>query len=342
MSKATGEYFRLPPLTQMAGWVLLAMAGVLIWDLSHWWQIRPDYVFGFLVPLCVGYLLFDRWPVIGRIFGIETSVKPREAEARSWEAPKWLAGVFSLGAVAAILGGLVAFMTGAVYRAAMGAAPPGSLLVAMGFGSTLLGAVYLFSERDATGQRIPFSRRLSLVILFLFPALIWVLAAPMFSSLEKQVTTFLLDKVIIVVSFVFDLLLLPFERRGSVIELPKGPVGVEDACSGIRSLTACLFAGSFLAAVFVRALWKKVLLVAASAALAIVGNLFRSLFLTAVAYNYGPEAIDGLVHDATGYAIIGFTLVGLMILLWLFTIRFSYHAEPPDRGEAKNDERPSA
>ena len=67
-----------------------------------------------------------------------------------------------------------------------------------------------------------------------------------------------------------DLLGYEIERRGNVLILPMGSVGVEEACSGIRSLTACLFAGSFLAAVFLDRFWKKFVLVGAAMVLAVI------------------------------------------------------------------------
>jgi exosortase/archaeosortase family protein len=98
---------------------------------------------------------------------------------------------------------------------------------------------------------------------------------------------------------------------------------VADACSGIRSLTGCLFAGSFIAAVFFREGWKKVTLVTAALGLAVLTNLARSLFLTAWAYRYGPAAITGFVHDAAGYAVLGLTVVGLFALTPLLSVRLS-------------------
>ena len=96
------------------------------------------------------------------------------------------------------------------------------------------------------------------------------------------------------------------------------PVGVADAFSGIRSLTGCPFAGSFLAAVFLDRFWKKILLVGVAMGLAFVTNLLRSLFLTAWAYAYGSDAIGGHLHDITGYAVLGLTSAGLLCLLPLF------------------------
>ena len=114
--------------------------------------------------------------------------------------------------------------------------------------------------------------------------------------------------------------------------LPKGSVGVADACSGIRSLTACLFAGSFLGATFFEETWKKVTLVAASMFFAFVMNLARGLFLTGWAYAYGPDAINGTVHDTAGYAVLGLTCAGLLALVPLLNLKLESFAAPAADG----------
>jgi exosortase len=168
----------------------------------------------------------------------------------------------------------------------------------------------------ASGWRALFAdARLRVAVIFIFPVLVWLISAPLVSAIEQQVSLFLLRKVVTVVAFVFDMLGYPLEQQGNVLMLPKGPVGVADACSGIRSLTACLFAGSFLAATFFEQTWKKVTLVVASMFFAFVMNLGRSLFLTAWAYAYGPDAINGTVHDTAGYAVLGLTCAGLLLLV---------------------------
>ncbi len=184
----------------------------------------------------------------------------------------------------------------------------------------------------ARGWRALFGEaRVRVVTLFLFPVLVWMISAPLVSAVESQVSLFLLRKVVIVVSFLFELVGLPIEQQGNVLMLPKGPVGVADACSGIRSLTACLFAGSFLAATFLEQAWKKVFLVAAAMGFAFVTNLLRSLFLTGWAYAYGPDAINGTVHDAAGYAVLGLTCAGLLVLVPLLNLRIE-RADSADAG----------
>lgn len=163
--------------------------------------------------------------------------------------------------------------------------------------------------------------RFRVAALFIFPVLVWAISAPIVSAVESQISLFLLRKVVTVVAFTFDMLGYPLEQQGNVLMLPKGPVGVADACSGIRSLTACLFAGSFLGAAFFDKFWKKALLVAASMGFAFVMNLGRSLFLTGWAYAHGPDAISGTVHDAAGYAVLGLTCAGLLALVWLLNLK---------------------
>jgi exosortase len=105
-------------------------------------------------------------------------------------------------------------------------------------------------------------------------------------------------------------------RQGNIIELANASVGIEDACSGVRSLVSCVFAGLFFAACLVQRPWKRVLLVVLAVPLAVGMNLLRSLLLTLLA-NRGVD-IAGAWHDATGFAVLGVTAValgGLALLL---------------------------
>ena len=176
--------------------------------------------------------------------------------------------------------------------------------------------------------------RVRLTLLFAFPALVWLVSAPLVSAIESQLSLFLLRKVVTVVFFVFDVLGLSIEQQGNVLVLPLGRVGVAEACSGIRSLTGCLFAGTFLAAVFLDRFWKKAMLVGAALVLAFLTNLARSLLLTAWAYQRGPAAIEGAVHDVAGYAVLGLTTLGLLGLTrlcnrWIISRPRNGWAAPP-------------
>lgn len=173
---------------------------------------------------------------------------------------------------------------------------------------------------------------IGLVLLFL----IWMLSAPLFSFLDNTIRTFLMNKVAVIVFGICDIIGFSIVREGSVLVLPLGKVGVAEACSGIYSLMASLFAGSFLASmslpVGIGSLWKKIAMVFAAMVFAFVTNIGRSLFLTVWAYNYGPDAIDehislfgqdlGSLHDFLGYVVIAPVVLALLVLVPIFNFKF--------------------
>lgn len=304
------------------------------WDQSHWWGQKEDYSFGWLVPMFVAYVVYDRWPSIkGALVDCAAEGSPRAAGLSKW----MLRG----GIACFLLFGALFFLLGSFYRAGAGSSYPGTLAITIGMVGLVLGLLLTNAPESPSPKAAGLldDARVRLVAFFTFPVLIWFVSAPMVSVIETQLSLFLLHKVVTVVSFVFDMLGMPVEQEGNVLVLPTGRVGVAEACSGIRSLTGCLFAGSFLAATFLDKLWKKVTLVALSMLFAFVTNLARSLFLTAYAYNYGPEAIEGTVHDVAGYAVLGLTVVGLLCLLPLFNLKLATEADFVRELNAKDSEK---
>jgi len=327
-AKQVPAFKQLPRTHIGAAGLIAGFAAFMVWDQVHWWRTLEDYSFGFLVPLFVGYVIYDRWPVI-RSF-LFRGAPPGETPARAEPGPadKVLDGLALVG----FFGSLLLYGVGALLRSVTTPQNPASLAIAAGFAGILLSLVFIFAKERADGGPMPLKHRFGVTLLFLFPALIWLISAPMVSVLETKIRVFLLTKVTVVVFSVFDILGYALEREGNVLILPEGRVGVEEACSGIRSLTACLFAGSFLAAVFLDRFWKKALLVFAAMCFAVLTNLIRSLFLTLWAYHNGAGAIDehwhlpifgdiGSVHDVTGFAILGVTCVGLILLLPIFNFK---------------------
>ena len=292
------------------------------WDQSHWWRVKEDYSFGWLVPLFVAYVVYDRWPLI--------TARLREAESGP-SSPQWVRWTLNTLAGLGLLGGALFFLLGAFYRAGAGTSQPGTFALTLGMVAIVLPLIFFnapATDSSVTSAATPMGLRALLAdgrfrvaAIFIFPVLVWLISAPLVSAVETQVSLFLLRKVVTVVAFAFDMLGFPLEQQGNVLLLPKGPVGVADACSGIRSLTACLFAGSFLGATFFTEFWKKATLVGASMFFAFLMNLGRSLFLTGWAYAHGPEAIGGTVHDVAGYAVLGLTCAGLLALVPLLNLK---------------------
>lgn len=327
LAKAVGGPF-LTALLMSGGFLLFVM-----WDQSHWWRIKEDYTFGWLVPAFVAFVIYDRWAKISE--AAAACAAPGSPRAAGWG--RWVLRLLTAGL---LTGGLLLFLLGALMRMSEGLSAPGTASLTLGASAIMLGLLGLNAPQAPT--TMPTSgllgdARVKLVALFLFPALVWMVSAPLVAAVEARLNLFLLGRIVSVVSTVFDVLGLPIEQQGNVLVLPTGRVGVEEACSGIRSLTACLFAGSFLAAVFLDKLWKKVALVAAAMVLAFLTNLLRGLFLTGWAYRNGAESIEGTVHDTAGYAVLGLTLAGLLCLLPIFNFKFSSGAEEDPEPDAKAD-----
>lgn len=317
------NFKNLQPEQIVAACLMAGFAFFTAWDQVHWWSHREEYSFGYLVPLFVTYVVYDRWPEMRRLLFMRAI--PQDSRAGLGERTG-VVRVIEAVAFVAFGVSLLLFGLGAVLRAATGPQNPASLAIAAGLAGFVLSGVFIFAKQRVDGACMPLKHRLALVALFVFPALIWFISAPLVSVLETQIRVFLLNKVTVIVFFLLDFLGFEIERQGNVLILPEGQVGVEEACSGIRSLTACLFSGSFLAAVFISRLWKKVLLVAAAMGFAVLTNLIRSMFLTLWAYRNGSGSIDehwvlpligdiGSVHDVTGMAILLVTSIGLVCLL---------------------------
>ncbi|HLS27635.1 MAG TPA: exosortase/archaeosortase family protein [Opitutales bacterium] len=346
----TATFKEFPDTLRFAFLLAVGFMIFIIWDQWYWWNTREDYSFGFLVPLFVAYVIFDRWEqIVGLVKGDEAKKVHAEKTSR---LPTWLETLLRAAAWTAIIGGSLLFFAGALIRAGGGAQNPASLSIALGFGVILLPIIFLNSPHGYVGEEKPDNwwqalwqdRRVQLTGLFIFVAFIWIISAPMTSFLEKKLNVFLLAKVTTVVVFVFDMGGFPLEQRANVLVLPNGSeVGVAEACSGIRSLTACLFAGSFLGAVFLNKYWKKVALIGVAMCLAVFTNLLRSLFLTSWAYRYGADAIGGFVHDAAGYAVLGLTCIGLICLLPIFNFQFKFEEIDEDwEDDEEADEKEGA
>ncbi|MEY2881526.1 MAG: hypothetical protein RLZZ15_3906, partial [Verrucomicrobiota bacterium] len=167
---------------------------------------------------------------------------------------------------------------------------------------------YLAAPGGAPGAR----RRL--VALLVFPAVVWLVTAPLLTAVESRLSAFLFGKIVRVVLAVFHALRLPIELQGNLFIMRGGPVGIDEACLGLRSITGCVFGGLFLAEVCLRRWRLRAVLVGAALAFAVAMNLARVLFLNLWAYKFGPAAIEGFVHDAAGWAVLGLTATATLAL----------------------------
>jgi len=342
----------------MAAWLALGLSVLVIADQLHYWSTSEEFSFGYLVPVFVAYVLNDRWPLLKSILlGEDDAATPALPED-----PR--AGAWNFFASLIVFGSLLLFLYGGFLRAVTGPDTDSASALGLGLGGFVLAMGFLVARTDAHGRVVTLRRRGRVVGLLVFPALAWLISAPMLLIFETRVKPVLLEWVVSIVSGLFNVLGFEILREGSTLVMPQGVVGVADACSGIRSLTACLFAGSFLAAVFLDRAWKKILLLGLSAILAFGMNIVRSLFLTGWAYAHGAAAIDAdfwghpevladargnpvpnpdfhlfSVHDFAGYLVLVLTLAGLLLLLPILNYKIKL-PDDPDEPPTPHDAKP--
>lgn len=281
---------RAPLLAQLIAGALAAAVALLSWHLWPEWSQNPDLSHGFFMPAVFVLLLYDS----------------RASGALRWISP----GAGALAAIASLLlASLLALFVSGLYAATLGWSHAVVHFTLAASLTLLLGAGFIGLATDSV-------RLLPLNWNAVVSLALWMLSAPLPTGTYARLTLALQLWVSENVLRVLHLIGIAALRHGNVIELAHGRVGIEEACSGVRSLISCVFAGLFFSATLVHRPWSRVILIALSVPLAIGMNFIRSLTLTLLA-NRGVD-IAGAWHDATGFGVLAVTaalLAGLALLL---------------------------
>jgi len=306
------KFFKLPLDVRISFFTVILMMASLCYVLWPIWSTRMDYTFGMITPMFVAFIVYDRKEHIFKYFFDECAQSENSSGFAKLFFNLFFGSMITFSLLVYFLFGFIYFMT------KNAGAPIYGMTIGASFAAFAL--CFFASSQNIHGQIKPIKERLNFVKLFIFPCFIWLISAPLFGAVESFISLKLLAIVAQITCFVMNFLGFSVELKGNVIEFPTGSVGVADACSGIRSLTACIFAGSFLAAAMLDKFWKKIALIALSMVFAFFCNLLRALFLSFWAYENGSESIGGEVHDIAGYAVLGLTVVGLLCFVYLFQI----------------------
>src|SRR5438105_1655472 len=151
---------------------------------------------------------------------------------------------------------------------------------------------------------------------FAFPVAFIFVAVPWPTSLETPVIQALMRVVARVAAETAMLLGTPAQVEGNLIRVPNGLVGVNEACSGIRSLQTSLMIGLLFGEVKRLSVLRRVALVACAGAIALLANFVRAVFLVMVAATENLSEVNRW-HDIAGYSIIAFVFVATMALAYL-------------------------
>jgi len=273
--------------------VLLSFWVYAIYRLGTLWHAYPDYNFGWLVPPLCLTLFWERW-------------KCRPTANTILPARKTIALGVSLA--------LTLFL-GAIFLDVV----PGWRFAGWLFALSVVGITMMVFY--CLGGQI-WVRHLSFPILFFLVAVPWPLRfeAPLIEHLSQinAITSTALS----------NLLGTPCMRHGSLIETGAGYVGVDDACSGIRSFQAAIMVAFFLGELFRFRLINRALLILGGIGLALACNVARTTYLVLTCDLHGLATVN-LRHDPAGFAILGVTLVGLLAFAWLLSIQKRWKTNLP-------------
>lgn len=273
----------LTPRWPALGLILLpawCAAGWLIHQTSWFWSNRPDMNFGWIVVVLCGFLV--------------TEVAPTLPAPRL----RWTFASVALTAVG--LGSMLMFQ---LYQAAFGTMPASLMGLAAGCMAVITGnLLYAFGPRV-----LP---TLGFAFYFL------LIAMPLPSFVQSLVISNLQNFVAMMDAELLNLIGIPAQRRGSIIDLATGSVGVDDACSGFRSLQSSIMAAFFIGFLIFKTWGWRMALVVLSVVLAVVGNLGRTFYLCYQGASKGTDAVKG-VHDAAGWSVMIFTAVGVGLAAWI-------------------------
>ncbi len=282
----------------------VALVVVLLWGLlrplSVEWSVNPQYAYGWGVPALALYLFWRRW--------------------RDRPAPTPPTSRAALGLAGAVLA-LPLLPLRLVQEA-----NPDWRLVSWAGGLAVIGLI-LVGLGLAGGS--PWVRHFTVAVGFL------LLAVPWPSLVENALTQGLMRGVAALSVECLNWAGVPALRQGNLIQLNTTVLGINEACSGVRSLQATLMAAVFLGELTRLTAGCRVLLVGLGVGLALALNVVRALFLAWLAAAKGGQAVQTW-HDPAGYLIMGVAFAGLCAI----TAGLERGRSPPPA--ARTESRPAA
>jgi len=264
---------------------LLVVWAVPIWHFSLEWNLNPQYHYGWVVPLLSLYLVYLR---------NADAPKP----ALPWKDSSRRAVWAMAGLIALYLPLIVIRVANPEWR------PLGYVIALQAIFLTWLG-IYI-----SGGWRLAWH--------FAFPVGFFLVAVPWPRPVDAPLMDFLMEKN---AGAAIEGLLwqgIAASRKGNLVILPTGTVGVDEACSGIRSLQGTMMIALFLGEMFRLGALRRVALLGAGVLVALLTNAVRTFLLARVAATHGIGAVESW-HDSAGYTILTLNF----FLLWASAFLFS-------------------
>jgi exosortase len=259
------------------------------------WEVNPQYSYGYMVPLLTAALLWRRWP----------------------DRPVAVTGKSTLLPVAVTTLLLLQLPISLVIEAN----PEWRLLYWLNGFQVLgltLGLLYYWGGGRWIGHFGP-------------PLVFVLIAVPWPMELEQWVIQGLMKFVAGLTVGVVNLLSIPAVQHCNLIEVGAGVVGIDEACSGVRSLQSGLMLSLFLGEIYRFPWLRRGVLLCASLLFVVLANLTRTTLLVWLAANRGLHQMETW-HDTAGTLIMLIVLPSLIGLAYFMKPRLTPPSPHPGNG----------
>ena len=274
-----------------------AVAGLLwLWlffHLHYEWTLNPQYNYGWAVPFAAAVMFYLRWPV-------RPAARPLSS--------RWIA--FAQWALLVLL---------LPIRMIEEANPDWRLLSWMLAFMVVAFSLLVLLKHGGGGWARHFA----------FPVCFPLVAVPWLAQFENLVIQGLTRAVAFAGVEIAGWIGVGAYQIGNIIELHNGFVGVDEACSGVKTLQASIMVALVLGEFFQLGAARRIGLLLAGCAWVFLCNVLRATTLVIIAARQGTDALKSW-HDPIGVAVLIVGMAGLMAFAWLMRAK----EMPADRATA--------
>ena len=280
-------------LVSLAAWFLVIK---ILW---RDWSADQQYSYGFLVPLLMLGLFLKRWSIL----------PARDTPSKEGSV---------IAGLTASLSVLLLCLVTPMSEANPDWRPLGAL-ASISVVAFSLGLIYLQGGK-------------SWLYHLAFPVLFFLVSVPWPRNFEQSVMSTLVSWNSLTTIEILHWLGYEAMQQGNLIMIPAGILGIDEACSGIRSLQSGMMVALFFGEIFSLRLLRRVVLLVIALLAALLGNIARSALLAVIATKHGLASVESW-HDPAGLMILLLT-VGAVIssaLIWKNTVNARKLAIAPSR-----------
>ncbi len=259
----------------------------LVFQLGHTWSSSEQYAYGWFVPFVTAVLVYQKW-----------TARPEPAPGDGPWASVMLGGAWVLAL--ALVGIRIVHEVN-----------PGWPLASWVHALVVVLLILFVAHRVGGAGWVRW---------FAFPAAFILVAVQWPDRLEGWIIRGLMRVVAACAVEILGLLDIPALQRGNLIEIDSGVLGVEEACSGIRSLQTTLMGALLFGELQRLGGVRRFGLIGFGVVCAVVLNVGRTTFLSWSAATQGMSSVDRW-HDPAGLTIVVVSFAALWGCAWWMSRR---------------------